>query len=90
MSMEDANKLPKKSGVSAKKVRTWAAIVSGVLILIVVLQNLHPLPVKILFWQPEIPGIILLPFVFLLGMVVGYIVRRKTAEPGSTGKRLER
>jgi hypothetical protein len=35
------------------------------------------LKVRLLFWDASIPGVVLLPFVFLLGMVAGYVLRRK-------------
>jgi len=65
------------SMVTVKKLKLGGAAALGLVVLIVAFQNLNPLKVRLLFWDASIPGVVLLPFVFLLGMVAGYVLRRK-------------
>lgn len=83
MNTNEKRNTPGTSMVTVKKLKLWGAATLGLLVVIVAFQNRHPLEVRMLFWDPKIPGMVLLPFVFLLGMVAGYIIRQKV-KPGST------
>ncbi len=37
-------------------------------------QNAEDLPIKVLFWEVEIPGIILILLTGLLGIIIGFIL----------------
>lgn len=67
----------KKNSVLKRKVKIWVAVVLSVLVFVLIIQNRHPVDVRLFFWEFKVAGIILLPFVFLVGIVVGYVVRRK-------------
>lgn len=49
-----------------------------VIVLILVIQNQEPVRAEVLFWSAEAPGFALLAFVFLAGVVVGYVLGRST------------
>ena len=49
-----------------------------VIVLVLVIQNQEPVSTDILFWSVEAPGFALLAFVFLAGVVTGYVVGRST------------
>lgn len=48
-------------------------IVLGVIFLIVLIQNLQPIIVEFLFWEIEVPQIIMLFLSALLGFIICYI-----------------
>lgn len=70
-----------RQSVVSKKVKIWLAVVLSAIVIVLVIQNRHPVNVKILVWEFPVAGIILLPFVFIVGAIVGaivgYIMRRK-------------
>jgi uncharacterized integral membrane protein len=49
-----------------------------VIVLILVIQNQEPVSTEVLFWSVEAPGFALLAFVFLAGIVLGYVLGRST------------
>jgi uncharacterized integral membrane protein len=49
-----------------------------VIILILVVQNQEPVSTDILLWSVEAPRFALLAFVFLAGIVTGYVLGRST------------
>ena len=49
------------------KPQTIVSLVIGVLITILIIQNTHSVVLKIFFWQPEIPLIILIAVVLAAG-----------------------
>lgn len=67
----------KKPAKSSIKFKSWVAGVLSVIVLVLVIQNRHPVEVELLFWEFHVSGVILLLFVFLIGIVVGYVVRRR-------------
>lgn len=73
--LEPERPMAKRKG---KQIRTWVAIILTIIVLVIVLQNWQHLSITILFWNFQVRGFILLPFIFLVGVVVGYIVRRQT------------
>jgi len=62
---------------NARKVKLGVAVVLGVLVLVLVIQNRGAVTFNLLFWNFAISLALLIPFVFLLGMVVGYVLRRR-------------
>ena len=46
-------------------------------------QNAEELPVKILFWEVQIPGIILILLTGLLGIIIGFILALIFRKSGS-------
>lgn len=61
----------------AKKVKIGLAVALSVIIFILVIQNTQPVRLRVIFWDLTMSLVLLIPFVFLLGMVVGYILRRR-------------
>lgn len=49
-----------------------------VFVLVLVVQNQDPAITQILFWSVEAPRFALLAFVFLAGVVTGYVLGRTT------------
>lgn len=66
-----------KHPLVSRKVKTWTAVILSILVLILVIQNTQTVEVSIYFWNRPMPLVILILFVFFLGMIVGYVVRRK-------------
>ena len=56
----------------------WAAVIIGVLCLILLIQNAEVVSFRILFWKISMSRIIAFPMLVLVGAVVGYIVGRHT------------
>jgi uncharacterized integral membrane protein len=54
------------------KPKTIITIVLVIIITILSMQNTHPVIVKILFWQPDFPLIILICIAIGIGFVAGY------------------
>lgn len=80
--MVDENEKPQaplKKGIkkNGPKIRLWVAIALAVVIFILVIQNTQAVTVSVLFWNLQISLVILIPFVFLVGLVIGYVVRRR-------------
>ncbi len=48
-------------------------IILGVIFLIVLIQNFQPISVEFLFWEIEVPQIIMLFLSALLGFIICYI-----------------
>ncbi len=48
-------------------------IILGVIFLIVLVQNLQPITVEFLFWERDVPQIIMLFLSALLGFIICYI-----------------
>jgi uncharacterized integral membrane protein len=59
------------------KIKLWLAVVLSVIVFVLVVQNTQAVTVSVLFWNLQVSLIILIPFVFLVGLVVGYVLRRK-------------
>lgn len=60
------------------KPQTIISLIIGVLITILIIQNTHSVVLKIYFWQPEIPLIILIAIVLVAGFIAGYLVKNLT------------
>jgi uncharacterized integral membrane protein len=65
----------------ARKVKIGLAAFLLILLLILVFQNMGaattPIRVRLFFWSVGLAPILLLPFVFLVGTLVGYVLRRR-------------
>jgi len=65
----------------ARKAKIGGAIFLCLLLLILIFQNMSaatsPITIRIFFWEAGLPPILLIPFVFLVGMIAGYVLRRK-------------
>lgn len=57
------------------KPQTIVSLVIGVLITILIIQNTHSVVLKIFFWQPEIPLIILIGIILIIGFIAGVFVK---------------
>jgi uncharacterized integral membrane protein len=57
------------------KPQTIVSLVIGLLITILVIQNTHSVALKIFFWQPEIPLVILIAIVLAVGFIAGMFVK---------------
>jgi uncharacterized integral membrane protein len=56
-------------------VRITGLVVIGVIVILLVLANRHTTEVNLLVWRGEIPIILLLPGLLLLGFLAGYLTR---------------
>jgi uncharacterized integral membrane protein len=68
---------PEKRGLSPKAI---VAIVLGVLALIFVIQNTDSHKVNVLFWDAKLPTWLWLLVLLLVGMAIGWLVRRAREE----------
>jgi uncharacterized integral membrane protein len=57
------------------KPQTIILLIIGVLITILIIQNTHSVVLKIYFWQPEIPLVILIAIALVAGFLAGYLAR---------------
>ncbi|MDH4069362.1 MAG: lipopolysaccharide assembly protein LapA domain-containing protein [Ignavibacteria bacterium] len=74
--------------------KSIVSIILFTLLLIVAFQNMANISIQILFWEVRAPQLLILPTVFLLGMLVGMLLARqsKRKEPShgeERGKRKE-
>lgn len=60
-----------------KKAKIGLAIVLCIVVFVLVIQNRQAVTINVLFWNLHISLVLLIPFVFLIGMVVGYVARRR-------------
>lgn len=71
----------RRSGTSTLKF-----VLAGILMVIVmilVVQNQAPMNMEVLVWSVEAPAFVLLAFLFLAGVVTGYVLGRSTrVDPG--------
>jgi len=65
------------------KPKVIISLVLGIVILIVIIQNVRDVPTDILFWTISLPHIFLLFIVFIIGILVGMIL------PGLMSKKAE-
>ena len=65
------------------KPKVIVSLVLGIVILIVIIQNVRDVPTDILFWTISLPHIFLLFIVFIIGILVGMIL------PGLMSKKAE-
>lgn len=63
--------------MQAKKI-TLIAIV--VLLLIILFQNLDPIPIQLLLWTQNITLLLVILFPFLLGIFVGWLLKTSFAK----------
>lgn len=60
-------------------------VILAVLITVVVMQNFESVSLQVLFWEIEIPKIILLPIFLVIGYITGYFTgvlgRKKAPKP---------
>lgn len=57
-----------------KKAKLIGAMTGALLVVIVILQNITPVPVKLLFLEFTLPGAVLIALAWLLGLATGIIV----------------
>lgn len=62
---------------AAKKVKIGMAVILGILLVLLIISNRDSVEISLIFTKVNTPLFLLVPFVFLLGMVIGYILRRK-------------
>ncbi len=55
----------------------------GIIILIIIIQNVQPVPTSVLFWTINLPHIFLLFIVFAIGILIGMML------PGLMSKKPE-
>ena len=65
------------------KPKVIISLVLGIVILIVIIQNVRDVPTDILFWTISLPHIFLLFIVFIIGILVGMML------PGLMSKKPE-
>lgn len=68
---------PVRKGKNLRQIKVWLAVALSVVVFILVIQNRQTVTVNVLFWNLQVSLIILIPFIFLIGLVVGYVMRRK-------------
>lgn len=56
------------------KPKVIISLVLGIIILIIIIQNVGDVPTKILFWSITLPHIFLLFIVFVIGILVGMML----------------
>ena len=56
------------------KPKVIISLILGIIILIIIIQNVSDVPTKILFWTIELPHIFLLFIVFAIGILVGMML----------------
>lgn len=56
------------------KPKVIISLVLGLIILIIIIQNVRPVPTEILFWSITLPHIFLLFIVFIIGILVGMML----------------
>ncbi len=49
----------------------------GVLLLIILFQNIAAVPFQLLFWKVRVSPVVLLPLILLTGFAAGRLTRRK-------------
>jgi uncharacterized integral membrane protein len=62
--------------------RTLKFVLAGILLVIVIIlvvQNQEPMSTEVLVWSVEAPAFVLLAFLFLAGVVTGYVAGRSSA-----------
>lgn len=82
MGVEKKEWLPRNIKRAARRV---AAVAVAILLLIMLAQNFDmltdQLSIRLIFMDFSMPMIVFIPLVFLLGMLVGYILRRASRNP---------
>jgi uncharacterized integral membrane protein len=63
-----------------KNPKAALAVVLGILSFVIFVQNTDVVTLRFLFWKLPVSQVILIPFIMLIGFVLGYIV-------GTTGKK---
>ncbi len=53
--------------------KKWVTLFVIIIIILVMIQNMNGIPVNFLFWEIQIPAIILILVAFLAGFTFGYI-----------------
>lgn len=56
------------------KPKVIISLILGIIILIIIIQNVKDVPTNILFWTIELPHIFLLFIVFAIGILVGMML----------------
>ena len=65
----------------AYKAKLTGVIILCLLLVILIFQNMKmataPITISLFFWKAGIPPILLIPFAVLVGMTIGYLLRRR-------------
>ncbi|MCJ7553593.1 MAG: LapA family protein [Ignavibacteriaceae bacterium] len=56
------------------KLKLLFSLILGLIILIIIIQNVGDVPTKILFWSITLPHIFLLFIVFIIGLLIGIML----------------
>lgn len=56
------------------KPKVIISLILGIIILIIIIQNVGDVPTKILFWSITLPHIFVLFIVFVIGILIGMIL----------------
>lgn len=65
-------------GVSTAKKVKWALLVLlGVLIVFFIVQNQEEVRLRILIWEVRTRLFLMMPLIFMVGMVAGYLLRKR-------------
>lgn len=75
--MANENEATRGSMTNVRKAKIGLAVICSVIILVLIIQNRGPVTLNLLFWNFPISLALLIPFVFLTGMVSGYVLRRR-------------
>lgn len=57
------------------KPRTVAIIAIVAFVTIFIMQNMHTVAVKLLFWEPELPLVVLIGLLLAVGFAAGFTVK---------------
>ena len=70
-----------KLGDKTRQAGVWFTVALGVLVLIFVVQNSKPLPIRFLFWRASVSLSLALIAVGGAGLVIGFIWGARKARP---------
>jgi uncharacterized integral membrane protein len=63
-----------------RKIKIVLASILTLLLVIIVIQNSGAIMLRVLFWDVRVHLVLLIPLVFLVGLVVGYVVNRRRSK----------
>lgn len=79
--MEPHDDDPEGGITKIKKAKILTAVILSVSVLIIVVQNSGAITLRVLFWDLAVHLVLLIPLVFLGGVVVGFIASRRRLKP---------
>jgi len=63
-----------------RKIKVVLATILTLFLVIIVIQNSGAIMLRVLFWDVWVHLVLLIPLVFLVGLVVGYVVNRRRSK----------